>query len=125
MGSITGNSVAAAAPLAPSPAPSPRLVKAAHEFEGQMMKELFEPLIAGDSLTGAEDGDSALGGSSGSGSTGALGEFASEALGKALSDRGGFGIADRIVKELSHSSNQHENGKVIRNLHGNTVMRTP
>jgi len=121
VGSIAGNAAASGAQATPSP----RLVRAAHEFEGQMMKELFEPLIAGDSLTGAEDGDSALGGSSGSGSTGALGEFASEALGKALSDRGGFGIADRIVKELSHSSNQHENGKVIRNLHGNTVMRTP
>jgi len=96
-------------------------VKAAHEFEGQMMKGLFQPMIAGDALTGGEDGDSELG----SGSGGALGEFASEALGQALSERGGFGIANRIVKELSHSGNQHGNGKVTRNLHGNTVMRTP
>ena len=45
------------------------------------------------------------------GSGGALGEFASEALGQALSQRGGFGIADRIVKELSHSGNRNESGK--------------
>ncbi len=84
-------------------APSPRLVRAAHEFEGQMMKELLKPMTSGDALTGAEDSDS----DSGAGSGGALGEFASEALGKALSERGGFGIADRIVRELSHSGNQH------------------
>ncbi len=96
-----------------------------------MMKELLGPMTSGDALTGAEDGDTGLGSgaSSGSGSSGALGEFASEALGKALSERGGFGIADRIVKELSrsgsHNSNQHGNGKVTGNLHGDTVMRAP
>ncbi len=81
----------------------PRLVRAAHEFEGQMMKELLKPMTGGDALTGAEDGDS----DSGAGSEGALGEFASEALGQALSQRGGFGIADKIVKELSHSGHRH------------------
>jgi Rod binding domain-containing protein len=80
--------------------PSPKLVRAAHEFEGQMMKELLKPMTAQDSLTGADD-------DSDSGSNGALGEFASEALGKALSDRGGFGIANQIVKELSHSGKRH------------------
>ena len=57
--------------------PSPRLVRAAHEFEAQMMKELLKPMTGSDALTGAEDGDS----DSGAGSGGALGEFASEALG--------------------------------------------
>ena len=36
-------------------APSPRLVKAAHEFEGQMMKELLKPMTGGDALTAPED----------------------------------------------------------------------
>lgn len=97
--------------------PTPRLVRAAHEFEGQMMKELLKPMTAGDSVTG-EDGDSD------SGSGGALGQFASEALAQALSARGGFGIANQIVKELSRSGNQTETGKVTENLHGNTGMRT-
>jgi len=96
---------------------SPRLVRAAHEFEGQMMKELLKPMCDGDELTGAgEDSDS------GAGSGGALSEFASEALGQALSERGGFGIADRIVRELSHSGNQRGTGKVTGNLHSNTAM---
>lgn len=83
-----------------------------------MMKELMKPMTHGSSLTGAdEDSDSD------SGSGGALGEFASEALGRALSDQGGFGIASRIVKDLSHSGNQAKTGPVTGNLHGDTVMR--
>lgn len=120
-----GSIIGAAAKAQPAVAPSPKLVQAAHEFEGQMMKQLLEPMTKGDALTGADDGDSDLGSGTGTGSSGALGEFASEALGKALSEGGGFGIADRIVKELSRSSNHHGNGKVTGNLHHNTVIRAP
>ncbi len=111
-GSIGGNTVEGQA----GDAPQPRLVRAAHEFEGQMMQELLKPMTGGNALTGAEDDDS--------GSGGALGEFASQGLGQELSQRGGFGIADKIVNELSHSRHQHSDGKVTGNLHGNTVMRT-
>jgi Rod binding domain-containing protein len=76
--------------------PQPRLVRAAHEFEAQMMRELLKPMSGGDALFG-EDGES--------GSGGALGEFASEALGRSLSEQGGFGIANKIVRELSRSGN--------------------
>ena len=95
----------------------PRLVRAAHEFEAQMMKELLKPLTGGDALSGEDD-------SSSSGSGGALGEFASEALARSLSEQGGFGIANRIVKDLAHSSNQSGTGQVTRDLHGDTVMRS-
>lgn len=101
-----------------SKAPSPRLVRAAHEFEGQMIKELLKPLTRESLLTGAdsdEDRDANSGG--------ALGEFASESLGQALSAQGGFGIADRIVKDLSHSEGRRASAKVTRDLHGNTAMR--
>jgi Rod binding domain-containing protein len=84
-----------------SNAPPPRLVRAAHEFEGQMMQELLKPMTKSDALTG-EDSDSG----SDAGSAGALGDFASEALGQALSQHGGFGIANRVLKELGHSSGQ-------------------
>jgi Rod binding domain-containing protein len=96
--------------------PQPRLVRAAHEFEAQMMKELLKPMTSTNGIDG-EDDDSA------SGSGGALGEFASEALGRALSEQGGFGIASHIVQELSHSGNKDVTGKVTGNLHGNTVMK--
>ena len=93
--------------------PSPRLVRAAHEFEGQMLKELLKPLMAGDGLTGGENG---------SGANATLGEFGAEALGQALSRQGGFGIANRIVHDLSHSGNREHPGKVTGNLHSDTVM---
>jgi len=102
-------------------APQPRLVRAAHEFEGQMMKELMKPMTAGDALTGVGDGDS----DSGAGSEGALNTFASEALAQALSQRGGLGIANTTVKELSHAGHRHADAKVTSNMHGDTVMRTP
>ena len=98
---------AAAAVTGDAAAPQPRLVRAVHEFEAQMMEELMKPMTRGSSLTG-EDEDS----DSGSGSGGALGEYASEALGRALSERGGFGIATQIVKDLSHSGNRGITGKV-------------
>ena len=100
-----------------SPVPQARLVHAAHEFEAQMMKELLKPITGSTSLTG-EDEDS----SDASGSNSALGQFASDALGQALSRQGGFGIANQIIHDLSQSGSGPKNGKVTGTLHGNTVM---
>ena len=66
-----------------------RLVRAAHEFEAQMMKELIRPLTQS--------------GSDETSSGGGLAQFGGEVLGQALSRAGGFGIADRIVSSLSQS----------------------
>jgi Rod binding domain-containing protein len=82
-----------------------------------MMKELMKPLNQGNSLTGTNEDDD-------SSSTGALGEFASEALGRALSNGGGFGIATSIVKHLSPAGNQNGTIPVIGNPHNNTVTRS-
>jgi Rod binding domain-containing protein len=90
-----------------------RLIHAAHEFEGQMLKELLKPLTA-DGLAGEESEDS---------SKDILGEFASEALGKALSDRGGFGIADRILGDFSRSGNHSGTAPVTGNVHFDTGVR--
>src|SRR5579859_4800647 len=72
--------------------PQPRLVKAAHEFEAQMMKELLKPMTRASSMDGDE---------SDSGSGGALADFATEALGESLSRSGGLGIARNILQSLS------------------------
>lgn len=102
----------------PGAAPQPRLMRAAHEFEGQMMQELLKPMMAALAGTGSD---------SGADSNEALGEFASETLGNALSAQGGLGIADQIVRDLSHSGNQAGNrerpGKVTGELRGNTRIR--
>jgi flagellar protein FlgJ len=86
---ITGIATATAA--AAGHAPDPRLRSAAHEFEACLMKEILQPLQH-DALF--EDD---AGGESGSGSGNALTSFGSEALAKAISERGGFGIAQKII----------------------------
>lgn len=90
--------------------PPPRLVKAAHEFEAQLMKELMAPLTRGASVPGVGGAGTGDEDEQDSGSAGALGEFAAEALGQALSAAGGFGIANRILGEIGpaggHRSNQ-------------------
>jgi peptidoglycan hydrolase FlgJ len=65
-----------------------RLKPAAHEFEACLMKEFLEPLQK-DPLFG-EDGDSG-------GSGNALMSYGSEALARGISERGGFGIATKII----------------------------
>lgn len=92
--------------------PEPRLVRAAHEFEAQMMKELLKPMTEASALFADADGNE----------TGVLGEFASESLAGALSAGGGFGIADRIVGTLSHSGNGSKSAPVIENPQINTRM---
>ena len=108
---------AAATPITPQPATvnsEPRLIRAAREFEGQMLKELLKPLTATDGLTGgASDGNS----------NGVLSEFASEALGRALSDRGAFGIADRILHQFSGSGNPAGSDAVTANKNFDTGIR--
>jgi Rod binding domain-containing protein len=82
-------------------------VRAAHEFEAQLMKELLRPMTESGSLTGDDDGD-------GRGGAGTLGQFASESLAGALSASGGFGIANRILGEVSRSGNSSKDSQVIR-----------
>jgi Rod binding domain-containing protein len=72
---------------------NPKLERSAHEFEASLMTELLKPLQESDGLTGEES-------DSGAGSEGALSGFASESLAQAISDRGGFGIADRILHQF-------------------------
>ena len=84
--------------LSTATTPQPRLVKAAHEFEAAMMKELMAPLEPSHDPLGGETEDS---------SSSALGSFAGEALGNAISEHGGFGIAKSIIHQLAgnHSGN--------------------
>lgn len=96
--SQTGTVTLPSTVVATEKTPQPRLVKAAHEFEAAMMKELMAPL---------EPGHDPLGGEAEDGSSSALGSFAGEALGKAISEHGGFGIAKSIIHQLTgnHSGN--------------------
>jgi Rod binding domain-containing protein len=79
---------------------------------------LLKPMTNGDALTGAGDDSD-----SGAGAGGALSEFAAETLGQGLSERGGFGIANRIIQELSQTGNHYGDGKVTKNPHQKHPMR--
>jgi Rod binding domain-containing protein len=93
----------------------PKVVAAAHDFEAMMMKELLKPMTS-NSL----DGDQEDRGDLNSGS--ALGDYASEALGRALSQQGGFGIANKIIGSFSHSGNLEVTGTVTKLGTSNTVI---
>ncbi len=71
------------------------------------MKELLKPLTAADGFAGSE-GDT--------GSNGAMDDYACEALGRALSDQGGFGIASRVIAQVSQSGNQPATAPVTTSL---------
>lgn len=94
--------------------PQPRLVQAAHEFEAQLVKELLKPMTNVNSLDG-EDADPE--------SSGALADFATDALGQALSKQGGLGIATIIVHSFSRNgensqsnSDEGTNGMLSPNI---------
>lgn len=73
----------------------PRLKPAAHEFEASLMKELLAPLEHDPLCNNETDSESP------DGSGNALMSYGTEALAKAISDRGGFGIADRILAHFA------------------------
>jgi Rod binding domain-containing protein len=100
--SMKPDTATVSAPLSPSP----KLVNAAHEFEASLMKELMAPLLPGHDLSGEDE----------EGSASALGEFAGEALAKAISEHGGFGIASGILRQLSSQSNHFGNSVVPEHL---------
>jgi Rod binding domain-containing protein len=101
-----------------STTPQPRLVKASHEFEAQMMKELLKPLNSSTGLLGSDD-------DADTGSNGALGEFATESLGQALSNQGGLGISHRIVQDLTHrTAGQTPAGNAaMGSLYGSSALK--
>jgi Rod binding domain-containing protein len=105
-----GSSTANAVPDA-SLVPQPRLVRAAHEFEAAMMQELMAPLLPGHDPLNGED----------TGSSSALSAFAGEALGQALSERGGFGIANRIIRQLTTASNHSGKTPVLKSRGGSAA----
>jgi len=72
----------------------PRLPPAAHAFEACLMKEFLEPLQRDPLFAGGGEGND------GEGSGGALMSFGAEALARGIADRGGFGIAAKIIEHF-------------------------
>lgn len=95
--------------LSPSPQTtqlSPRLISAAHEFEACLMKEFLKPLQQ-DSLF-ADEGD--MTDDDAGGSAGTLMSYGAEVMAKAISEHGGFGIAQKILDHFKESSSHMQPG---------------
>jgi Rod binding domain-containing protein len=92
-----------------------RMENAAHQFEASLMQELFKPLqndalFRGDG-DGDGDGEGDGGGDAegdGGGISGPLGSFAAEAMARAVSDRGGFGIARQLIEHFKKTERRAE-----------------
>lgn len=76
-----------------------KLVDAAQQFEATMLQELLKPMQHGQSSWGDEEKteDSASDTISG---------FGTEAIAKAISKGGGFGIARRVVEQVTQEHQQ-------------------
>jgi Rod binding domain-containing protein len=85
----------------PTAGTDPRLAPAAHQFEASLMKELLEPLQR-DPLFADEDGSGDASGASGeeAGSLDTLKSLGTEALAQAIAERGGLGIAAKILQQI-------------------------
>jgi len=91
----------------------PKLVVAAHQFEASLMAELLKPLSSDDLFSEDDESGAAAGAvsnltSSADGSGGALLSFGTEALAKAISDKGGLGIAQRVLDHFEAAARAKE-----------------
>ena len=81
-----------------------KLVDAAQQFEAAMLQELLKPMQHGQDSWGSElkSDDSA---------SDTISSFGSEAVAKAISKGGGFGIAKQIISKvtLEHQRNSEKN----------------
>lgn len=101
----------------PLDADSPRLKSAAHEFEASLMQEFLKPLQH-DALFSSSDESSSSDHSDTSdgeeGSSAALLSFGSMAMARAISERGGFGIATKILDHFRTSPASEVRGSATR-----------
>jgi Rod binding domain-containing protein len=77
-----------------------KLVDAAQQFEASMLQELLKPMQHGQSSWGDEEKND-------DSSTDTISSFGTEAIAKAISKGGGFGIANQIISKvtLEHQRN--------------------
>jgi flagellar protein FlgJ len=71
-----------------------KLVDAAQQFEATMLQELLKPMQHGQSSWGGEEKSDDTGSDT-------LSSFGTEAIAKAISKGGGFGIAKQIVSKVT------------------------
>jgi flagellar protein FlgJ len=82
-----------------------KLVEAAHQFEATMLQELLKPLQHGqDSWGGEEKSDDST--------SDTISSFGTEAIAKAISKGGGFGIAKQIISKVTLENRRNSEKKI-------------
>lgn len=84
-----------------------KLVDAAQQFEASMLQELLKPMQPGQSSWGGDvkSDDSA---------SDTISSFGTEAIAKAISKGGGFGIAKQIVSKVTLEHQQNSEKKTVQ-----------
>jgi peptidoglycan hydrolase FlgJ len=76
-----------------------KLVDAAQQFEATMLQELLKPMQHGQSSWGDEENSEDSGSDT-------ISSFGTEAIAKSISKSGGFGIARRVVEQVTQEHQQ-------------------
>jgi peptidoglycan hydrolase FlgJ len=84
-----------------------KLVDAAQQFEATMLQELLKPLQHGQSSWGGEE-------QSDDSASDTISSFGTEAIAKAISKGGGFGIAKQIVAKVTLEHQQNSKKKTVQ-----------
>ena len=81
-----------------------KLVDAAQQFEATMLQEMLKPLQHGQSSWGDQE-------NSGDAASDTISSFGTEAVAKAISKGGRFGIARQIISKVSTENNRNSEKK--------------
>jgi peptidoglycan hydrolase FlgJ len=82
-----------------------KLVDAAEQFEAMMLQELLKPMQHGQSSWGGEE-------KSDDAASDTISNFGTEAIAKAISKGGGFGIAKQIVSKVTLEHQRNSERKI-------------
>jgi flagellar protein FlgJ len=84
-----------------------KLVDAAQEFEGMMLQEMLKPMRGGqDSWEGDVKGDE-------DSASDTISSFGTEVLAKSISQKGGFGIAKKVISQVESEHKRNSEKKAF------------
>lgn len=89
------SNLASSAPAATDGAVNPKLINAAQQFESMMLQELLKPMRSGEDSWGGDTDKSS------DSSMDTISSFGTEAVATAISKGGGFGIARKVIQQVT------------------------
>jgi Rod binding domain-containing protein len=89
-----------------------KLADGAHQFEAMMLEEMLKPLKFGESPDAAGGTDD--GAEGGTGANGTIQGYGTEALAKAISNGGGFGLARQIIRQVTQEDGRKQSPAVSK-----------